>query len=108
MAREMTAEHKAAMLAGRKAAKKGGGKRVSTPLAAIRAHCLSCCETRNAVKFCTCDGVNSTRCHLWPFRFGKRPATILKGPDACLLDPEQMPDAGVAQEDCKEASDAEG
>ena len=101
MARSLTEEHKAAMRAGRLAARTGKPrKKVVTPLAAIRANCLSCGGTSNIVKFCTCDGVNSTRCDLWPYRFGKRPATILKSADAWLLDPEKMPGSEVPQEDC--------
>jgi hypothetical protein len=75
----------------------------TSPLRAIRAKCLDdcCCGSIKAVRFCTCDGVNSTRCSLWPFRFGKRPSTIRKGPLARLLDAGQMPDAGVALEDCR-------
>lgn len=105
MARILTEEHKAAMQAGRLAAKSGKpGKRMATPMAAIRANCLECGGTSNVVKFCPCDGVNSTRCHLWPFRFGRRPTTILKSADAWLLDPEQMPGSEVPQEDCAKES----
>lgn len=71
-----------------------------TPIAAIRAKCLDCCGSFKAVKFCGLDGVNSTRCPLWPFRFGKRPATVRKGPLARFLDPAAMPDAGAALEAC--------
>jgi hypothetical protein len=73
-----------------------------TPLAAIRAKCMDCCcGSFKAVRFCTLDGVNSTRCPLWPFRFGKRPATVRKGPLARFLDPASMPDAGVPLEGCR-------
>jgi hypothetical protein len=73
-----------------------------TPLAAIRAKCLDCCcGSFKSVKFCTLDGVNSTRCALWPYRLGKRPATVRKGPNARFLDPASMPDAGVPLEACR-------
>ena len=73
-----------------------------TPLAAIRAKCMDCCcGSFKAVRFCTLDGVNSTRCALWPFRFGRRPATIRRGPLARFLDPAAMPDAQTPLEDCR-------
>ena len=71
-----------------------------TPMQAIRRHCLECCGGRSSVvKYCTCDGVNSTRCDLWPFRFGKRPATVAKKYGKQLLDPRQMPSAAIPQEE---------
>jgi len=71
-----------------------------TPLRSIRKHCLDCCGGRpSVVKYCTCDGVNSTRCHLWPFRFGKRPATAAKKHGERFLDPRQMPSAEIPQEE---------
>jgi hypothetical protein len=74
----------------------------TSPLAAIRAKCLDCTNgSFKAVKFCTLDGVNSTRCALWPFRFGRRPATVRKGPLARFLDPAAMPDAQTPLEDCQ-------
>jgi len=73
----------------------------TSPLAAVRAKCLDCGGSFKAVKFCTLDGLNSTRCPLWPFRFGRRPATVRKGPLARFLDPAAMPDAGAALEDCR-------
>jgi hypothetical protein len=75
--------------------------RQATPLAAIRSKCLDCCcGSYKTVRFCTADGINSTRCALWPFRLGRRPSTIARGPLAKFLDPKQMPDASVALEDC--------
>ena len=99
--RQLTPEHKAAMLAGRLAAgkcQKGAKKEPQTPLAAIRAKCLDCGTTRNYVKWCTCDGLHGTRCALWPFRFGVRPSTARKGPLAPFLDPKEIPDATVPLE----------
>jgi hypothetical protein len=82
---------------------KGQPDRAATsPLGAIRLNCLDCCGgSFKAIKFCTLDGANSTRCPLWPFRFGKRPSTIRRGPLAKFLNPEQMPTADVALEDCR-------
>jgi len=69
------------------------------PLKAIRLKCLDCCGSSKAVRFCTLDGIHSTKCPLWPFRFGKRPSTIRKTePD--MVDPHRMVEADVALEDC--------
>lgn len=76
-------------------------KQSNSPLKAIRAKCLDCSTTSNVIKFCTCDGLNSTACPLWPFRFGKRPSTARKGKFARFLDPKQMPPANVSQEDAQ-------
>ena len=72
-----------------------------SPLRAIRKHCQDCGGSANVVKFCTCDGVNSTRCDLWPYRFGKRPETAAKKYGQWALDPRQMPPASVSQEDAQ-------
>jgi len=48
-----------------------------TALKAIRVNCLGCCDgSPKMVAYCTCDGTHSTRCELWPFRFGFRPANV--------------------------------
>ena len=70
-----------------------------TPMQAIRKHCVDCCGSTKTVKFCTCDGVHSTRCDLWPFRFGKRPATAARKYGKQLLDPALMPSADVSLEE---------
>ena len=73
-----------------------------TPIRAIRAKCLDCCSgSHKAVKFCACDGVNSTECPLWPFRFGVRPATARKRFGAKLLSPKAMPDANLELSQCQ-------
>ena len=73
-----------------------------TPIKAIRQHCLECCGgSAQVVKFCTCDGVNCTRCDLWPYRFGKRPQTAAKIYGERFLDPNQMPSAEFSQEECQ-------
>jgi hypothetical protein len=41
-----------------------------TPMRAIRAKCLDCSENAREVRECPVD-----RCPLYPYRFGKRPAT---------------------------------
>lgn len=43
--------------------------RILTPLKAMRAYCLDCCcGSSNEVRLCP-----STKCSLFPYRFGKRP-----------------------------------
>lgn len=81
------------------------GKRMKTdtrtPIDAIRKHCLGCCNgSFKAVRFCTCDGVTSTWCELWPYRFGLRPATAKKRFGGRFLTPGALPHAGVELEDC--------
>lgn len=39
-----------------------------TPIKAIRAKCIECCENANEVRFCPVQD-----CPLYPFRFGKNP-----------------------------------
>ena len=70
------------------------------PLRAIRAVCLDCCAGESkAVAFCTCDGLHSTRCAAWPFRFGTRPASAARRYGKAMVTPELMPDAGVSLDD---------
>ncbi len=46
----------------------------TSPVKAIQQHCLQCCcEHAHEVSLCPADGVHSTFCVLWPFRFGKNP-----------------------------------
>ena len=48
--------------------------RVLTPLKAIRAKCIDCCGgSRHEVRLCPVAA-----CALWPYRFGKRSATVAK------------------------------
>ena len=45
------------------------GEKITSVLKAVKKHCLDCCAyQRDEVKLCP-----STRCTLWPFRFGKNP-----------------------------------
>ena len=59
-----------------------------TPLRAIRAHCKECCggEGWKEVECCAC-----LDCVLWPWRFGKRPATARA--EGKIVDPEQFKEA---------------
>jgi hypothetical protein len=65
--------------------------RVLTPLKAIRAICLACSGSPKMVAFCPCDGVNSTRCELWPYRFGCRPETARSEFGDAMVTPSLMP-----------------
>ena len=98
---KMTESHMAKMRAGRKAAAGTPTAKRLSPIKAIRLKCLDCSGTALVVKFCTLDGLHSTRCELWPFRFGRRPESVARGPNARFVDPNQMPDAYVPQEECK-------
>jgi len=63
---------------------------------AVRRHCLDCSAgSPKYVTWCPCDGVHSTSCDLWPFRFGLRPETAKRRYGAQLLTPELMPPADV-------------
>ena len=71
--------------------------KVHRPLKAIRLTCLDCSGTSfKYVKYCPCDGVHSTRCELWPYRFGKRPGSVK---DQRLVTPEAMPPADTQLEE---------
>ena len=51
--------------------------KVLTPLKAARKNCLECSGgSAKYVAYCPCDGVHSTRCHHWPYRFGFRPENV--------------------------------
>ena len=65
------------------------------PMKAIRANCLDCSGSAKAVAYCSCDGVNSTPCHLWPYRFGCRPETAKQEFGEAMLMPELMPGPNV-------------
>ena len=81
------------------------------PLRAVRAKCLDCCNQHTpTIKYCTMDGIHSTACPLWPFRFGMGPATATKRFGVEFLTPKLMPDANSAIEEigqqAKEAPNA--
>ena len=65
------------------------------PMKAIRANCLDCSESKKAVAYCPCDGVHSTRCHLWPYRFGCRPETARVEYGEAMVNPHLMPGSEV-------------
>jgi len=69
------------------------------PLKAIRAKCMDCSTTFKSVKYCTGDGLHSTRCELWPYRFGLRIPAAIRKIGAKFLDPKQMPDANENLDD---------
>ncbi len=62
----------------------------------VRRNCLNCCGgNAKYVTWCTCDGLHSTRCGFWPFRFGQQPATFRVKYGDRLVTPELMPPAHV-------------
>ena len=64
-----------------------GMKIGNSPLRAIRAHCLDCvCGSYKEVELCT-----APKCPLYPFRFGKRPATIRRKREAAAAAQETTP-----------------
>jgi hypothetical protein len=84
------------------AVKSQSARRELSALHAIRRKCADCtCSSRKNIKYCPCDGLHSTACPLWPFRFGRRPATIRRGPLARFLDPGRMPGADAPLESCR-------
>jgi hypothetical protein len=84
------------------------------PLKAIRKHCLDCCgDNSKAVMWCGNDGIHSTRCDLWPYRFGIRPESARQRYGVRLVTPGLMPDANTNLDDLpgtgvKEAAKADG
>lgn len=66
-----------------------------SPLKAIRQKCLDCHgNSAKAIRFCPSDGINSTWCALWPFRFGLRIPTA-KRKYGKLMIPKEMPEANT-------------
>lgn len=62
----------------------------------VRRNCLACSGgSAKYVTWCTCDGVHSTKCEFWPFRFGIQPATFQARYGDRLLDPRKMPPADL-------------
>jgi len=77
-----------------------------TPVRAIRAKCLDCCcGSSKSVKFCTADGINSSKCSLWPYRFGMRPATAARKLGRKFLKAGELPPSDVPLEECKGSRD---
>jgi hypothetical protein len=74
-------------------------RRTQTPLKAIRQRCLDCSGgSAKYATWCPCDGLHSTRCELWLFRFGIQPATVRPRYGDRLLTPEKMPPANISLE----------
>ena len=72
-----------------------------TPMKAIRANCLDCCGgSSKSVKFCPCDGVNSTACPLWMLRFGHGTTWVTEHHGPEYVTPGSLPNAGVPLEVC--------
>jgi len=74
--------------------------KATSPIRGIRAKCLDCQGSSPAVKWCPSNGVTSTECPLWPYRFGMMPRTACKRMDPRLLSPKDMPDANVEVSQC--------
>ncbi len=73
--------------------------KVYRPLKAMRLNCLECSGgSFKSVLWCPCDGVHSTRCHLWPYRLGARPQTVVEQYGPALVTPEMMPGANVNED----------
>ncbi len=82
-------------------------EKTATPVKAIRENCLDCSGgSPKHVTYCPRNGVHSTRCSLWPYRFGKRPATIRQRYGDPLLDPNKMPPANVELDDLPQSLEA--
>lgn len=70
------------------------------PVGAIRAYCLECCDGKSkSVLWCTCDGLHSTPCHLWVYRFGCRPRRVRARYGPALITPSMMRSAYVPEDD---------
>ena len=80
---------------------KNGTRIAKTPTMArsIRLKCLDCSSTSKMVKYCEMDGFNSTKCDLWPYRFGTRPETAIARHGEKFLNPKEMPDANTCVDD---------
>ena len=62
----------------------------------VRKNCLECSGgSARYVTWCSADGLHSTHCEFWPFRFGLQPATFRQRLGDRLLTPEAMPPAGI-------------
>ncbi len=67
---------------------------------AVRRKCLDCCTgSTKYIRYCSSDGVHSSACSLWPYRFGLRPDAARKRYGPALLDPSAMPEANVNLDD---------
>ncbi|HUS90639.1 MAG TPA: hypothetical protein VM695_02275 [Phycisphaerae bacterium] len=102
----MTGEHRttpgeALELARRAAAPQQGPKGPS--LSAVRRNCPDCSGgSRKYVSYCPCDGVHSTRCEFWLFRFGMTPGKAKRRYGKHAITPELMPPANTDLDDLPE------
>ena len=76
------------------------GKAKGLSLKMVRRNCLDC--SGGVVKYvtwCPCDGLHSTRCEFWPFRFGQGVEKVRRRYGPQLATPELMPEANVKMDD---------
>ena len=74
--------------------------KVLSVMKAIRVSCIECCGgSPKSVTWCTLDGVHSTRCELWPYRFGCKPSSVKARYGPALVDPTMMPPANEEEDD---------
>ena len=65
-------------------------------LRAARKTCLDCSGgSTKYTAYCPCDGLHSSRCEMWPYRFGYRPDNVRPQK---FVKPEEMPGADVELE----------
>ena len=83
-----------------------GTIKVFSPLKAIRQNCLDCSERQKYIQWCPCDGIHSTRCHLWPYRFGMRPKTVAQTYGPALVTPQMMPSENVSEDNLPNGMEA--
>lgn len=69
------------------------------PIKAIREYCISCSLSAKTVAYCPCDGVNSTSCPLWRYRFGLRPESAIRKYGRHVMAPGSLPDSTVCLDD---------
>ena len=70
------------------------------PWAKVRASCVDCMAGNSgSVVWCPNDGIHSTWCSSWPFRFGMEPQRVTERYCPELVDPSAMPDASTSTED---------
>ncbi len=80
------------------------GDEVPGPLRSARRYCLDCAgDSSHYARFCPCDGVHSTRRHVWPYRFGRRPGTVAKRHGEGFVTPGALPPPSVMLEECGKA-----
>lgn len=63
-------------------------------LAAVRRNCLECSGgNAKCVAYCPCDGLHSTHCEFWLFRFGCSPQRAARRYGHHAVTPGKMPPA---------------